>query len=107
MGYSRDTFYQVRKAYQEGGIEALKEESRRRPNIKNRVSEQVEDAVLQLAFEDPILGQKRVSDTLRQEIYVTLLTIVTNYQTKQTIIEAVRSGLVSWSHRDHVSTLLL
>jgi transposase InsO family protein len=66
MGYSRDTFYRVRKAYEEGGIEALKERSRRRPNIKNRVSEPVEEAVLQLALEDPSLGQKRVSDTLRQ-----------------------------------------
>jgi len=39
MGYSRDTFYRVRKAYEKGGIEAFKEKSRRRPNGKNRVSE--------------------------------------------------------------------
>nr|NIS72137.1 IS481 family transposase [Pseudomonadota bacterium] len=66
MGYSRDTFYRVRKAYDEGGIEALKEKSRRVPNIRNRVSEHVEQAVVELALEDPSLGQKRLSDTLCQ-----------------------------------------
>jgi len=29
MGYSRDTFYRVKNAYHEGGIEALKEKTRR------------------------------------------------------------------------------
>ncbi len=66
MGYSRDTFYRVKSAYEEGGIEALKEKSRRRPNIKNRVSEDVERAVVELALEDPSLGQVRASNTLRQ-----------------------------------------
>ena len=66
MGYSRDTFYRVRKAYEEGGIEALKEKSKRKANIRNRVSEQVEQAVVEVAFEEPAYGQKRVSDELRQ-----------------------------------------
>jgi transposase InsO family protein len=66
MGYSRDTFYRVRKAYEEGGIEALKEKSKRKANIRNRVSEQVEQAVVEMAFEEPAYGQKRVSDELRQ-----------------------------------------
>lgn len=66
MGYSRDTFYRVQRAYEEGGIEALKEKTRRRPNIKNRVSEDVEQAVVDLALEDPSLGQVRASNTLRQ-----------------------------------------
>ena len=66
MGYSRDTFYRVKKAYEEGGIEALKEKSRRVPNIKNRVSEEVEQAVLGMALEEPAFGQKRVSDELRR-----------------------------------------
>jgi transposase-like protein len=35
--------------------------------LKNRVPEQVEKAVLDLALDDPSLGQKRVSDTLRQK----------------------------------------
>ena len=66
MGYSRDTFYRVKKAYEEGGVEALKEKSRRVPNHKNRIAEDVERAVVELALEDPSLGQKRVSSTLRQ-----------------------------------------
>jgi transposase InsO family protein len=66
MGYSRDTFYRVQKAHAEGGIEALKEKSRRKPNIRNRVSEDVEQAVVELSFENPSYGQKRASDTLRQ-----------------------------------------
>ena len=66
MGYSRDTFYRVKNAYDEGGIEALKEKSRRKPNIRNRVSEDIEKAVIELVFEYPAFGQKRASDTLRQ-----------------------------------------
>jgi transposase InsO family protein len=66
MGYSRDTFYRVKKAHDEGGIEALREKSRRKPNLRNRVSEDIEQAVLELAFENPFYGQKRASDCLRQ-----------------------------------------
>jgi transposase len=67
MGYSRDTFYRVKKAYEQGGEEALIEQTRRKPCIKNRVPEEVEKAVLDLALDDPSQGQKRASDTLRQE----------------------------------------
>lgn len=66
MGYSRDTFYRVKKAYEEGGVEALKEKNRRKPNIRNRVAEDVEEAVVEFAYEYPSYGQKRTSDTLRQ-----------------------------------------
>jgi len=66
MGYSRDTFYRVRKAYEEGGLEALKEKSRKVPNLHNRVAEEVEEAVVALALEDPSLGQKRAGDELRK-----------------------------------------
>ncbi len=67
MGYSRDTFYRVKHAYETGGMEALREKSRRVPNHKNRVSEEVEQAVLDLALSDPSKSQKRASDELRQQ----------------------------------------
>jgi len=66
MGYSRDTFYRAKRAYDDGGLEALKEKSRRVPNIKNRASEATERAVMDLALEDPALGQVRASNTLRE-----------------------------------------
>lgn len=65
MGYSRDTFYRVKKAHEEGGVEALVEQSRRKPNLKNRVSQDVELAVIAYALEEPYHGQKRASDQLR------------------------------------------
>jgi len=67
MGYSRDTFYRVRNAYEEGGLDALKEKNRKVPNLKNRIAEEVEKAVVDLACDNPSLGQKRASDVLRRE----------------------------------------
>ena len=66
MGYSRDTFYRVKNAHDEGGMEALMEKSRRKPNIRNRVDPEVEQAIIDLAIEDPSLGQKRASNELRE-----------------------------------------
>lgn len=67
MGYSRDTFYRVKKAYDEGGLTALQDKSRKKPNLKNRVDERIEQQVLDIALAEPTWGQKRVSDELRQE----------------------------------------
>ena len=37
MGFSRDTFYRYKGGVEEGGVEALLEKSRRKPNLRNRV----------------------------------------------------------------------
>ena len=45
MGLSRDTFYRYKSAVDEGGEDALFDQSRRKPNLKNRVDFQTEEAV--------------------------------------------------------------
>ena len=51
----------------EGGVEALLEKSRRKPNPKNRVDPVVEDAVLKHAIDEPAHGQTRASNELRKK----------------------------------------
>jgi len=38
MGFSRDTFYRYKTAVEVGGVEALLDKSRKKPNHKNRVN---------------------------------------------------------------------
>ncbi|SEN14205.1 Winged helix-turn helix [Brachymonas denitrificans DSM 15123] len=66
MGVSRDTFYRYRDAHEQGGVQALLDSNRRKPNPKNRVEEAVEAAVIAYALEQPAHGQLRASNELRQ-----------------------------------------
>ena len=67
MGYSRDTFYRYQAAKEEGGVEALLDKSRRKPNLKNRVELEVEEAVVEFATAYPAHGQTRTSNELRKK----------------------------------------
>jgi len=66
MGYHRDTFYEVRRAFQVGGVAALVEHRRgpRHPH-PNRVSPEVESAILDYGLKHPTQGPQRVSNELR------------------------------------------
>lgn len=66
MGLSRDTFYRYQAAVDEGGLDALISKDRRQPNLRNRVDEHTEAAVVAYAIEVPAHGQVRASNELRK-----------------------------------------
>ena len=57
MGVSRDTFYRYQELVEDGGLDALIDKSRRAPNLKNRVDEATEQAVIKYAVDYPAHGQ--------------------------------------------------
>ena len=67
MGFSRETFYRYKRAVENGGVEALVERTRRKPNMQNRVDEAIEQAVAESAIEYPAFGQLRTSNELRKK----------------------------------------
>ena len=67
MGVSRDTFYRYQELAEEGGIDALVNQNRRVPNLKNRADEATERAVVEYAVEFPAHGQHRTSNELRKK----------------------------------------
>jgi transposase InsO family protein len=66
MGVSRDTFYRYKEAVNDGGVEALLDQNRRVPNVKNRVDPTIEAAVIGYAIDERAHGQVRVSNELRK-----------------------------------------
>jgi transposase InsO family protein len=66
MDFSRDSFYEIRRAFQLGGTAALLEQRRgpRGPH-PNRVAPEIEQAILAYALEHPTQGPQRVANELR------------------------------------------
>jgi len=51
LGYSGDSFYRRKQLYETGDEEALKEISRKKPNLKHRIDPELETKGVHLAFE--------------------------------------------------------
>lgn len=59
-------FYRYQEAVEAGGIEALIDKNRRKPNPKNRTDEATEAAMVAFAVKFPAYGQVRASNELRK-----------------------------------------
>lgn len=66
MGYHRDSFYEIKRAFQVGGVHALVEQKRgpRGPH-PSRVSPEIEAEILQYSLDYPTRGQQRLANDLR------------------------------------------
>jgi hypothetical protein len=66
MGFPRGTFYRYQAAMADGGVEALLDANGKKPNIRNRIEQSIESAVVAFALAQPAFGQVRVSNDLRK-----------------------------------------
>ena len=65
MGVSRQHYYDIKKRFEQQGIDGLKEKPRRYPDMPNKASKELENTVLEYTKKHPTYGKDRVAMQLR------------------------------------------
>ncbi len=73
-GYSRDSYYRIKKIYDQYGIEGLHNKSKQVPLLKNRLNNKIEATVLSYSLKNPLMSSR----TLSQELLKKKVTVSTN-----------------------------
>ena len=70
MGYSRSQFYEIKRAFQTGGLEALLDRPPVPGSTPHKVPDELEKEIIELSVEHPAWGQLRISDemALREKV---------------------------------------
>lgn len=64
IGYSRSQFYEIKRAFQTGGLTALLDKAPALGTTPHKVPEEIEKKVIELSIEHPAWGQQRIADEL-------------------------------------------
>ena len=99
LGVSRQRCYDIKQTIEEEGLEGFLEKSRRVPRIGNRVAPEIEQKVLDYAFQFPTHGQTRVANELKKAgIQISAGGIRSIWQRHDLTVEALRlKRLEKWA----------
>lgn len=70
LGVSRQHYYDIKGTIEEEGLDGLIAKSKSKPRMANRVSPVIEKRILEYSLENPVAGQKRVANDLKQEGHI-------------------------------------
>lgn len=67
LGVSRQHYYDIKSTLAEEGVEGLMEKTRKVARVRNRVSLEIENAILDYSLHEPTHSQKRVANELNRK----------------------------------------
>lgn len=78
MGYSRSQFYEIKRAFQTGGLEALLDRPPIPGSTPHKIADELEKEIIELSIEHPAWGQQRIADEMALREKVISATTVRN-----------------------------
>jgi transposase InsO family protein len=78
MGYSRSQFYEIKRAFQTGGLDALLDKAPIPGSTPHKIPSELEREIVDLSTEHPAWGQLRISDEMALREKVVSATTVRN-----------------------------
>ena len=78
MGYSRSQFYEIKRAFQTGGLEALLDRPPIPGSTPHKIPDELEKEIVELSISHPAWGQARIADEMALREKVVSATTIRN-----------------------------